>query len=270
MIGEAIRSAGHGNRSSSCSASVGQPMESTAPLCLSGSDDDNHDDDDDDSVSSASENDSEADDDDGNFAGRGADNVPAGPAGSGSSQPTAKAAAKLPDVPRFLVNWKIAFDLTDRSLCDRLERNKDTCGANDEVSLVMSLDALANGDDNGTDIGDDVAARPKMFFAKWTNVPNFEGRIVRIDGDNRVVFSPATLFGKPAPSEPFRQPHFLNLVGNCGAASRKYRGHKGVLRDQLPSDVVRFARVTGTLIGRLSQVAGLAFLTYCNCLTTDD
>ena len=155
--------------------------------------------------------------------------------------------------PKFLLTWKQAFISTERALADRWERCKQPLGFKDEVAMVVRLDA---GTDAGADMGEEDSdiPNPRLCFVKWTDAARKEGRVVRLDNEYRVVYSAASLFGKKVASQTFNLPKFTCLLSTCGAASRKYRGDRGSLRDQLPPEVVRFSQVAGTLIGRVFSV----------------
>ena len=155
--------------------------------------------------------------------------------------------------PKFLLAWKQAFVSTEKALADRWERCKQPLGFKDKVAMVARLDA---GTDAGADMGEEDSdiPNPRLCFVKWTDAARKEGRVVRLDSDYRVVYSAASLFGKKVASQTFNLPKFTCLLSTCGAASRKYRGDRGSLRDQLPPEVVRFSQVAGTLIGRVFSV----------------
>jgi len=61
------------------------------------------------------------------------------------------------------------------------------------------------------------------------------------------------MFGKKVPAEKFQTPRFACLVNACGAASRRIKGASGTGRDELPRELVRFAQLTGALVGRLTK-----------------
>ena len=173
----------------------------------------------------------------------------------------ATAAVPVPSVvsvaPPYLKRWKESFDLTVACLRDRLSRNTEALGKNDEVALVMStkcataVAATAQPDDPDG---------PLFFFVKWTDTARREGRYVRIDQAGscfHVVYSPASMFGQKVPTESFNGSEFICLLNVCGAASRRATGRA---RDQLPSSVVRFAQLTGTLVGRIALATWLRLI----------
>ena len=77
----------------------------------------------------------------------------------------------------------------------------------------------------------------QIFFVRWVSTDEFEGRTVRVDNQNRVVWSPATCFGKTVPTKVFAPPEFDILVSAAGAKCLRQRD---ALRDSLPPTVVRF------------------------------
>ena len=163
-------------------------------------------------------------------------------------------------VPPFLKRWKDCFDLTVACLRDRLSRNAETLGKNDEVALVMSTKCAAATSQPASDDADPASEQPLFFFVKWTDTSRLEGRYVRIDHASssfRVVYSPASVFGQKIPSESFSGPEFFCLLNVCGAASRRATGHS---RDQLPQNVARFAQLTGTLVGRIALATRLKLI----------
>jgi len=151
--------------------------------------------------------------------------------------------------PKYLRRWKEAFDLSVEALGERVKRNQHPPGHNDEISLVMSVGNVTN---DGGDGAEDAEV-PSFFFVKWTNPEICEGRYVRIDNSFRVVYAPGTMFGKKVPAEKFQTRRFACSVNACGAASRRIKGASGTGRDELPRELVRFAQLTGTLVGRLTK-----------------
>lgn len=169
---------------------------------------------------------------------------------------TAAAAAGRPVQPvqpQYLKLWKQSFDLTVMCLCDRLSRNKNSLGYHDEVALLMYSESV--GAPAESDQSDEPSEQPVFFFVKWTRPTELEGRYVRVEYDQpsasfRVVYAPASMFGQKVPTESFKDPRFTCFLNVCGAASRRLTGNS---RDQLPQHVVRFAQLTGTLVGRIAS-----------------
>ena len=136
-------------------------------------------------------------------------------------------------LPRFVGKWHAAFRSTAEALLYRADRNQLPLGHDDEVSLLLTL--------HGTDACDGF----QLVFVKWVDAAKRTGRSVRIDRNFRVVYSPPVLFGKPVPEQSFPPNVYDCLINACAASSRKQKGTSGILRQQLPSQVIRFARFVG-------------------------
>ena len=139
----------------------------------------------------------------------------------------------------FLAKWASGFRSTAEALLDRSRRCQLSVGHQDEVALLLSLaKPVQSTQPTATD-------QYQLLFVKWEDPAACTGRSVRVDKNFRVVYSPPVLFGKKVPSQKFGEQDFCCLINACGAASRKSRGTAGFLRDQLPSPVIRFARLVG-------------------------
>ena len=136
-------------------------------------------------------------------------------------------------LPKFVAKWHAEFRRTAEALLFRADRNELPLGHDDEVSLLVSLRSMNNCD------------MFQLFFVKWVDAANRTGRSVRIDKSFRVVYSPPVLFGKPVPSQSFPSDGFACLINACAASSRKQKGTSGMLRQQLPPEIIRFARLMG-------------------------
>ena len=162
-----------------------------------------------------------------------------------------------PDLAKFILEWKTNFDATVSALRDYHERTSLPLGYQDEISLVMFS---PQRQDTDRDIGGDADDLPKthqLLFVRWQDTNIRTGRPVRIDKEHRVVWAPASLFGKPIPLETFAPPRHLCLVTACGAVSRRQRGNKGAMRDKLPTTIVRLARVVGLALAYTDGELGL-------------
>ena len=136
-------------------------------------------------------------------------------------------------LPRFVAKWHAEFRRTAEALAYRADRNELPLGHNDEISLLLSLQSSEECDGF------------QLFFVKWVDAATRTGRSVRIDKNFRVIYSPPVLFGKPVPAQSFPLDVCDCLVNSCAASSRKQKGASGMLREQLPSEVIRFARFIG-------------------------
>ena len=139
----------------------------------------------------------------------------------------------------YLAKWVSAFQNTAEALLDRGRRCEQPLGHEDEVALLLSVPKP--GQTNKPAQTDQY----QLLFVKWDDPATRTGRSVRVDNNFRVVYSPPVLFGKTVPSQKFGEQDFCCLINACGAASRKSRGTGGFLREQLPSPVIRFARLVG-------------------------
>lgn len=128
-------------------------------------------------------------------------------------------------VNKLLKLWVEHTTRTLAGICDAQQRSKNTCISTDgEVSIVVSKP------------GDSAV---ECNFVRWTNSDEMEGRTVRVDQRNRVVWSPSTLFGKPIPTTVFDPVAFDILVTASGAKCLKVRDER---RDSLPDTMIRFVQ----------------------------
>ena len=128
---------------------------------------------------------------------------------------------------------KLWVEHTTRTLAgirDAQQRSRATCISTDgEVSIVVSKPG---------------GSAVECFFVRWTNSDEMEGRTVRVDQRNRVVWSPSTLFGKPIPTRVLDPVAFDILVTASGAKCLKMRDER---RDSLPDAMIRFVQFTRVL-----------------------
>ena len=117
---------------------------------------------------------------------------------------------------------------------DVQNRNQLGCENNGEISFLHRI----------TDSG-----AHELFAVSWTDHINKMGRPVRIDTKNRVVYSPAVLFGKAVPAESFATCNVI--INRAGASNKRFAGS---LRDQLPDTVVRFLLTCKLLISINQEV----------------
>ena len=137
---------------------------------------------------------------------------------------------------RALGTWERALSETLLSIRDAHNRCQQPIG--EEISILVRLPAEG---EPASDTDMDAQLRSyELVFVKWVNPAEREGRTTRVDNKNRVVWSPASLFGKVVPSEVFDLARFNYVVNTAGATSKRIRGGRGELRDTLPPEVVRF------------------------------
>ena len=134
------------------------------------------------------------------------------------SQVTAPTAAPVPAAVR---RWEMSVVATLNSLIDRSSRCARGIGYNDEVSLLVSLPPDLRPWNASP--GDDEQGALELVCVKWTDVAKREGRQVRIDPQNRVVFAPSHMFGTAVPSQTFPLDSFADLLHASGAQSRRYK-----------------------------------------------
>ncbi len=135
--------------------------------------------------------------------------------------------------------WKESVLATLQSLTDAHSRNHGHIGANDEVSFLVAKPS--NRED---------ASGRVVFLVRWTNPSEREGRRVRLDPQNRIVWSPAVLFGKTVASTCYDPAEYDCLVSACGAKSIRGKDH---LRDKLPDTMVRFLQFLKLLVAFANQ-----------------
>ena len=158
---------------------------------------------------------------------------------SSSVKVEAATGRQIKKTQRTATLWAKSFSATLASILDRSRRMQLGLGHNEEVSLLATRprDMLAqafSADGANTD-GQDAAL--EILCVKWTDPVKREGRTVRIDAKNRVVWAPAQLFGKAVPTQSFSLDEYTDLLHASGAQSRRYRGN---CRDAFPEHVVRF------------------------------
>ena len=148
-------------------------------------------------------------------------------------------------VPKFLLIWKNSFNDTVSALKDQRRRSGLILGQNEEVSLVLFTPDSFLGSQQLVDNDESMPNHHQLTFVKWTDTSTLHGRPVRVDSGNRLVWSPNILFGKAIQSKQYSTRNHTILINACGAASKRYRGQGGALRDQLPGTVVRLAKFIG-------------------------
>lgn len=160
--------------------------------------------------------------------------------GSTSMQKEQKQLAR---VAKLVNRWADHCANTLRAIVDASNRCQVPLGQGDELSLVarvpvpyLQKSGLVADDDD-----DSLNAAIELVFVKWVNPIEREGRTVRVV-DSRVVYAPATMFGRPVPSHLFTGPQNEVLINCIGACSRKQKGN---LRDELPELVQRFFSFAG-------------------------
>ena len=140
--------------------------------------------------------------------------------------------------------WSAAVSQTWAAIKDARTRCLEDIGFNDELSLLARKP-------RGVPAGGGKPEQPgELLFVKWVDVTERVGRLVRVDSDNRVVYCPASMFGRPVPTHVFMHDEYDYLVHAVGASSRK---HKRWLRDELPSAVVRFRAFAQVLMTYANQ-----------------
>ena len=154
--------------------------------------------------------------------------------GAGSASTTMPSARRPPKV--FVV-WLKAATATLNCLDDRFERCGRGAGFQEEISVLASLPqdlrrphpaSAATADDAST-------CALEIVCVKWTK--KRQGRPVRIDAGNRLVWAPTKLFGSEVQTEAFPTEYYDDLLHASGAQSRRYKGN---LRDAFPEAVARF------------------------------
>ena len=150
---------------------------------------------------------------------------------SANPEKTKKRKIQVNIVLKMVKLWATNVTNTVNAVVDAHRRNTTQGISNDgEVSIVLSKPADGAGPGSS-------AAVVEPLFVRWHNPDEFEGRVVRIDQQHRVVWSPSTLFGKPIPTRVFDSSSFDILVTAIGAKCLKISGSG---RDILPSTMVRF------------------------------
>ena len=143
--------------------------------------------------------------------------------------------------------WSAAMAQTWEAIKDARTRCLEDIGFNDELSLLARKP-------RGVPAGGGKPEQPgELLFVKWVDVTETVGRLVRIDSDNRVVYCPASMFGRIVPTHVFMHDEHDYLVHAVGASSRKYKRQHGWLRDELPSAVVRFRAFAQVLMTYANQ-----------------
>ncbi len=133
--------------------------------------------------------------------------------------------------------WAGHISKTLDAVMDAHGRTKLRGISNDgEISMVVTKPSRVSASSNTRTI--------EPLFVRWHNPDEFEGRVVRVDEQNRIVWSPATLFGKPIPTQVFDPSGFDILVSAVGAKCLKQRGEA---RDSLPPTIVQFAHFINML-----------------------
>ena len=169
-------------------------------------------------------------------------------ASNASAAPAAVAAGVSDRLPAILPAWEHAICLSLKSIQDRYRRCNLGAGYNNEVSLLVSLPPAARTMQVQMQASQDASsvqnAEPSSGFEVvcviWTDARQRHARTTRIDTQQRVVYSPSHVFGKPQKSLCFPVHEFYDLLHASGAQSRKF---KGALRDPLPNDVTRFLMI---------------------------
>ena len=141
-----------------------------------------------------------------------------------------------PNLARGLSSWQESAQQALASIRDWHERSSHEVGYNDEISFLYVRNESAK------------LAAHELFAVLWVDAAKLHGRRVRIDGQNRVVYAPAILFGKKVQPEQFQADNVL--ITHAGACSRRYAG---TLRDTLPPLVVRFLRVAKLMMPYLNK-----------------
>ena len=145
--------------------------------------------------------------------------------------------------------WQAAISQTLLAILDARRRCQHPIGYQDEISVLVRV-PVTEGTAAGAAAAGVAAAHGdvdpqlrcfELLYVKWVNAAEREGRTARVDGNHRVVWSPATLFGRVVPTEVFDLARFNYMIHAAGASSKRIRGSgSGVLRDTLPDPVVRF------------------------------
>ena len=150
---------------------------------------------------------------------------------------------------------------TINAVIDAYDRCKIDLG-HEELSIVASrpeskTDRLAAADvdvENAVDEGEiEPIDRIELHFVKCVDPSKCEGRTVRIDNQNRVVWSPPTMFGKPVPVKTYKPPEYDVLVSAVGARCLRQRD---ALRDKLPDTMIRFVEFVRMLASLINEDSG--------------
>eukprot|EP00435_Cladocopium_sp_Y103_P053580 s278_g17.t1 len=140
---------------------------------------------------------------------------------------------------------KSVFDVWQEGVLKTLdsfvERNK-LCGlplgSNNDISALLSLPQ--DMDDTNLQQHDELFDYYDVVLVHWTNVEKRQGRVIRLDSHNRVIYSAPYLFGKQNPSLAFDESKFCDLAISIGAQNRKQRGNFGNLRDAVSEAMSHF------------------------------
>ena len=142
-----------------------------------------------------------------------------------------------------LALWQGAAIKTLDAFVDCQARATLPLGHNNEIAVLMSLPPDARRLDHShtkdAGSGSDAFDYFDCICVHWVDVNAREGRIVRLDANNRVIYSPPNLFGKKVPSIQFPSEKFCDLIPAAGAQNRRQKGTAGALRDSLPDPVIR-------------------------------
>ena len=146
--------------------------------------------------------------------------------------------------PAAAVRWVASMQVAVEAL---LNAGKGSLGQNDELAMMVRRPA-------------GIGKPGELLFVKWVDVADRIGRLVRIDKQNRVVYCPAVMFGKAVPTQVFAADGYDCLVKAVGAASRKFRGAAGCLRDELPPAVLRMRTMTQVLLTYVNKALVVRFV----------
>ena len=153
---------------------------------------------------------------------------------TGASSGSKKRRIQSNVVIRVIKLWLEHVAKTLHAVVDSHERATSRDISNDgEISIVITKPSVSN-----------QTKAIESFFVRWHNPEEFEGRVVRVDEQNRVVWSPSTLFGKPIPTQIFGPTGYDILVSAAGAKCLK---QKGSGRDIFPPTIVRFVHLINML-----------------------
>ena len=134
--------------------------------------------------------------------------------------------------------WQESVVKTLDSFVERKRLSGEALGYNNEISALLSIPQEVH--DPNLQQHDDMFDYYDVVLVHWTHVATREGRVIRLDPHNRVIYSAPYLFGKQNPSLVFDESKFCNLATSIGAQNRKQRGNLGNLREAVSDSMSHF------------------------------